>query len=224
MTLWVHRRLGGDPEREGMARDNYLSPARDRGPRQRRACTSTRSRAPPCSTPSPRSSSPRPSRPDSSPSTCSPRAGSAARRVAHQAGHPGGARVDGRGGRARHPAVHHREPPAGRGLDRPQVRPQPDADARPGPGGQHRPDPRGREVRLHQGLQVLDVRHLVGASGDHPRHRAAGARRAPARPRGRGDQPGQRRPPHARASAAAATRSPRRSPPSSTWTSSGSST
>ncbi|CAM5309429.1 RNA polymerase principal sigma factor HrdB [Streptomyces badius] len=30
-------------------------------------------------------------------------------------------------------------------------------------------DPRGREVRLHQGPQVLRVRHLVDPSGDHPR-------------------------------------------------------
>ena len=60
--------------------------------------------------------------------------------------------MDGRGGRARHPAVHQRQPPAGR-LDRPQVRPQPDADAGPRPGGQHRPDPRGREVRLPKGFK-----------------------------------------------------------------------
>ena len=98
------------------------------------------------------------------------------------------------------PAVHHGQPAAGR-LDRPQVRPQPDADARPGPGGQHRPDPRGREVRLRQGLQVLHLRHLVGAPGDHPRHRPAGPRRTAARARGRGAQPGRRRPPHPRAPA-----------------------
>ena len=100
----------------------------------------------------------------------------------------------------------------------------PDADARPDPGGQHRPDPRGREVRLRQGLQVLHLRHLVGAAGDHPRHRPAGARRAAARARGRGAQPGRRRAPHARAPARAATPSPRRSPPSSASTSTGSST
>ena len=97
-------------------------------------------------------------------------------------------------------AVHQRQPAAGR-LDRPQVRPRPDADARPDPGGQHRPDPRGREVRLRQGLQVLDVRHLVGAPGDHPRHRAAGPRRTAPRARRRGAQPGRRRPPHPRAPA-----------------------
>ena len=96
--------------------------------------------------------------------------------------------------------VHQRQPAAGR-VDRPQVRPRPDADARPDPGGQHRPDPGGREVRLRQGLQVLDVRHLVGASGDHPRHRAAGPRRPAARARRRGAQPGRRCPPHAGAPA-----------------------
>ena len=96
--------------------------------------------------------------------------------------------------------LHQRQPAPGR-LDRPQVRPGPDADARPDPGGQHRPDPGGREVRLHQGLQVLDVRHLVGAPGDHPRHRAAGPRRPAARARGRGAQPGRRRPPYPRAPA-----------------------
>ena len=119
--------------------------------------------------------------------------------------------------------VHHRQPAAG-GLHRPQVRPRPDADARPDPGGQHRPDPRGREVRLHQGLQVLDLRHLVGAPGDHPRHRAAGPRGPAAGARGRGAQPGRRRPPYPRAPARPRPRARRRSPPSSAWTSTGSST
>jgi hypothetical protein len=35
--------------------------------------------------------------------------------------------------------------------------------------------PRGREVRLPQGLQVLDPCHLVDPPGDHPRHRQPGA-------------------------------------------------
>ena len=99
-----------------------------------------------------------------------------------------------------------------------------DADARPDPGGQHRPDPRGREVRLHQGLQVLDVRHLVGPPGHHPRHRPAGPRRPAPRPRRRGAQPGRQRPAHARAPAGPRARARRRSPPSSAWTSTGSST
>ncbi len=36
--------------------------------------------------------------------------------------------------------------------------------------GNLRPHPRRREVRLAQGLQVLDLRHLVDPSGHHPRH------------------------------------------------------
>ncbi len=36
-------------------------------------------------------------------------------------------------------------------------------------------DPRGREVRLPQGLQVLDLRNLVDPAGCHPRHRRPGA-------------------------------------------------
>ncbi len=39
----------------------------------------------------------------------------------------------------------------------------------PDPGGQPGPDPGGGEVRLHQGLQVLHVRHLVDPPGHHPR-------------------------------------------------------
>ncbi|GAE67106.1 RNA polymerase sigma factor SigB [Cutibacterium acnes JCM 18909] len=36
---------------------------------------------------------------------------------------------------------------------------------------------RRREIRLRQGIQVLDLRHLVGPSGYQPRHRAAGSHR-----------------------------------------------
>ncbi|CAA9318587.1 MAG: RNA polymerase sigma factor RpoD, partial [uncultured Friedmanniella sp.] len=39
---------------------------------------------------------------------------------------------------------------------------------------QYRSDPCGREIRLHEGFQVLHVRHLVGAAVDQPRHRPAG--------------------------------------------------
>ena len=53
----------------------------------------------------------------------------------------------------------------GRGLSLP----------RPDPGGQPGPDPGGREVRLPQGLQVLDVRHLVDPPGGDPRDRRQGA-------------------------------------------------
>ncbi len=47
--------------------------------------------------------------------------------------------------------------------------------ARPDPGGHHRPDPGGREVRLPQGLQVLDLRHLVDPPGRPARRRQQGA-------------------------------------------------
>jgi hypothetical protein len=58
--------------------------------------------------------------------------------------------------------------PAGRPAGRPRTRvPGPD------PGGQSRADPRGGEVRLHQGLRVLRLRHLVDPPGDHPGHRRA---------------------------------------------------
>ena len=131
-------------------------------------------------------------------------------------------RVARRAGPSRGRPLHRGQPAASR-LDRPQVRPVADADARPDPGGQHRPDPRGREVRLHQGLQVLDIRHLVGPPGHHPRHRTAGPRRTPARARRRGAQPGRWRPPHAQPSAGPRPRAPR-DRHRSAWTSTGSST
>ena len=46
---------------------------------------------------------------------------------------------------------------------------------RPDPGGLARPDPRGREVRLPQGLQVLDLRDLVDPPGRHAGDRGQGA-------------------------------------------------
>ena len=67
----------------------------------------------------------------------------------------------------------------------------------PDPGGQPRPDPRGREVRLHQGLQVLDLRHLVDPAGHHPRHGRPGPHHPHPGAHGRGHQ--QARPHPARA-------------------------
>ena len=68
----------------------------------------------------------------------------------------------------------------------------------PHPGGERRPDPRGREVRLHQGLQVLDLRHLVDPAGDHPRHGRLRSHHPAARPPGRAGQQGGPHPaPHA---------------------------
>ena len=43
-----------------------------------------------------------------------------------------------------------------------------DAVPGPDPGGEPRPDPWRGEVRLHQGLQVLHLRHLVDPAGAHP--------------------------------------------------------
>ena len=123
----------------------------------------------------------------------------------------------------RRPSTRSSPPTCGSSSPSPASTAGPDADARPDPGGQHRPDPGGREVRLSQGLQVLDLRHMVGPPGDHPRHRPAGPGRPAARPRGRGAQPGRQRPPHPRAPAGPRP-DPRRSPPSSAWTSTGSST
>lgn len=45
----------------------------------------------------------------------------------------------------------------------------------PDPGGQHRSDEGGRQVRVPSRLQVLDLRHLVDPSGDHPLDRRPGA-------------------------------------------------
>ena len=71
------------------------------------------------------------------------------------------------GGRDR---VHQRQPAAG-GVGGPQVPVVRPAARRPDPGGQPGPDPRGREVRLAQGLQVLDLRHVVDPPGHRPGHR-----------------------------------------------------
>ena len=49
--------------------------------------------------------------------------------------------------------------------------------------------PRGREVRLPQGLQVLDVRDLVDPPGHHARDRRPGPDHPRAGPHGRDDQP-----------------------------------
>ena len=58
----------------------------------------------------------------------------------------------------------------------------------PDPGGQPGPDPGGGEVRLHQGLQVLHVCHLVDPAGDHPGDGGPGADHPDPGAHGRGDQ------------------------------------
>ena len=85
----------------------------------------------------------------------------------------------------------------------------------PGPhsGGQSGPHQGGREVRLHQGLQVLHLRDLVDPSGHHPCHRRPGAHHPHSRPHGRDHQQGHPRLPPAAPGASATTPRRRRSPP-----------
>ena len=86
-------------------------------------------------------------------------------------------------------AVAHRGQPAPRGLGRQALRGPRARLPRPHPGGQPRPHPGGREVRLPQGLQVLDLRHLVDPPGHHPGHRRPGPHDPRAGAHGRDDQP-----------------------------------
>ena len=92
------------------------------------------------------------------------------------------------------------EPPA-RDVDHPQLHEGGRAAPRPDPGGQPRPDPRGREVRLQDGLQALDLRDLVDPPVDHPRARRPGPDDPAARPRRRAGAPPDARAPRARAEA-----------------------
>ena len=91
-------------------------------------------------------------------------------------GRPGG--LPGEADRARR---HDREDaddrgePAPRRLDREGLPRTRALVPRPDPGGIARADPRGREVRLPQGLQVLDVRDLVDPPGGHAGDRRQGA-------------------------------------------------
>ena len=86
--------------------------------------------------------------------------------------------------------------PAPRRLDRQEV-PGLRADAaRPDPGGHPGPDPRGREVRLAQGLPLLDLRDVVDPPGGRARDGRQGAhdqaadqpRAQPAQARARGER------------------------------------
>ena len=79
---------------------------------------------------------------------------------------------------------------------------------RPHPGGLARAHPRGREVRLPQGLQVLDVRDVVDPPGRHPRDRRQGAHDPDPRAHGREAQQGRAHRAPARRSASAASRTP----------------
>ena len=98
----------------------------------------------------------------------------------HRQGQPAHRRAGGRAreaDRARRPpreAGDGRGEPPPRRLDR-QALPQPGpAVPRPDPGGHDRARPRGREVRLPQGLQVLDVRDVVDPPGGRARARRQG--------------------------------------------------
>src|SRR5438552_2774245 len=79
-------------------------------------------------------------------------------------------------------------------------------------GGLARPDPRGREVRLPQGLQVLDLCDLVDPPGGDPGDRRQGANDPDSRPHGREAEQGRahRAPARAAAWAGAAARRDRR--------------
>ena len=93
--------------------------------------------------------------------------------------------------------------PAPRRLDREAL---PDAGhhaRRPRPGRRPRPDPRSGEVRLAQGLQVLDLRDLVDPPGGAARRRQQGAHDPHPGARRRARAEGRPRPPRARRDARA---------------------
>ena len=123
---------------------------------------------------------------------------------------------EGRPARQEPPA---RREPAPRGLARQALHRSRHAVPRPHPGGQPGPHPCGREVRLHQGLQVLDVRHVVDPPGDHARHGrpgphhphpgAHGRGHQQARPRAASDAAGPRSRAHARRAQPRARHDPR---------------
>ena len=100
----------------------------------------------------------------------------------------------GRGGRAREEDRARRPPgkgahdqlePAPRRLDREALPGARSLARRPDPGGRDRPQSRRREVRLAQGLQVLDVRDLVDPPGVPARGLEPVAHHPRARPRPR---------------------------------------
>ena len=104
----------------------------------------------------------------------------------HEAARPQG---DDRRHRARRARAADVGQPAPRRVDREEVHRPRDVVPGPDPGGQHRADPGGREVRLREGLQVLDVRHVVDPPGHHPGHRRPGPDDPHPGPHGGDDQP-----------------------------------
>ena len=123
----------------------------------------------------------------------------------------GDARQADRARRHAREAAHDRGEPAARRLDREGVPgPRPDVP-RPDPGRLARPDPGGREVRLPQGVQVLDVRDLVDPAGGHARDRRQGANDPDPGAHGREAQQGRPHRAPARPAAWVASLGPRRS-------------
>ncbi|CAA9216515.1 MAG: RNA polymerase sigma factor RpoD, partial [uncultured Acidimicrobiales bacterium] len=99
---------------------------------------------------------------------------------------PPSARGRRRGGAA---GPHPGQPPPRR-VHRQALRRPGDAVPRPHPGGEPRPHAGGREVRPHEGLQVLDLRDVVDPPGHHPGHRRPGQDDPHPGPHGRDDQQG----------------------------------
>ena len=188
--------LGGvRPARSAAARRRVLrvasSPDRSSGRhrRTRCGCTSRRSVGSRCS-PVPRRSS--------TPGAWS-RAGFAATRLADLAASGQLAHLEfeerralqrARPSRRGRPRGAHRGQPAARRVDRQALRRARHALPRPDPGGEPRPDAGRREVRLHEGLQVLHLRHLVDPAGHHAGHRRPGPHDPHPRAHGRVDQQG----------------------------------
>ena len=80
--------------------------------------------------------------------------------------------------------------PAPRRVDREALRRPGHALPRPDPGGEPRPHAGRGEVRLHEGLQVLHLRHLVDPPGHHPCDRRPGPHDPDPGAHGRVDQQG----------------------------------
>ena len=203
-VLLVHGKVRGPRARIAACEEDAGCRSRDmaRGDQGRRAADATRRSARSCSESYRRSrttasgSRRSSARSASAATNCSASAGDRRGRAAGG----GGAARDDRGQRA--PGDLHRQ-----ALHQPRP-----GIPRPDPGGQQRPHARGREVRLPQGLQVLDLRDLVDPPGDHPRDRRPGAHHPRAGAHDRGHQQGQQSQPRSCCRNSAATRRPRRSP------------
>ena len=102
------------------------------------------------------------------------------------AAHAGPGDRPGQADRARRPArqgTARQLEPAPRRLERAALPEPGPAAGRPGPGGHARPDPGQREVRLAQGLPLLDLRDALDPSGDPARPGELRPHDPPARPR-----------------------------------------